>query len=112
MGATLAERVEGLRVEKLGDGAVYCRLVNHYCPGAIAAHRIIHHPNNHYEATLNLKQLQIAVGKLSLPISIDIHRLAQQHFADNWTLLQQLHHHLYTSPVIHATTKQKAAQLA
>lgn len=33
-----------LRIEELGKGSIYCRVINYYFPGAILANRIIHHP--------------------------------------------------------------------
>jgi hypothetical protein len=37
-----------LSIEQLGDGEIYCRIVNHYVPGTISANRLIHNPKNEY----------------------------------------------------------------
>ena len=33
-------------IEQLGDGEIYCRIINHYIPGTISANRIVASPKN------------------------------------------------------------------
>lgn len=35
-----------LRIEELGKGSIYCRVINYYFPGAILVNRIILHPKS------------------------------------------------------------------
>ena len=78
----------------MGDGVVYCRIINHYRPNAIPESRINHRPVSNYEATVNLKQVQVALRKMRMVVHLDIHKLARKTFADNWHFLQQLHKRL------------------
>ena len=34
------------KIEELGKGVIYCRLLNHYFPGVILINRIIWHPKS------------------------------------------------------------------
>lgn len=33
-------------IEQLGDGEIYCRIINHYIPGSISSNRIVVSPKN------------------------------------------------------------------
>ena len=69
-----------LTIESLGNGAIYCQLINRYCPATILCSRIIAHPINEYENCLNLKQLQLGLAKLKIPIPLDIGKVSKQRF--------------------------------
>lgn len=86
-------------IESLGNGSMYCRLVNHYLPGAILPSRIINNPVNEYESCLNLKQLQLALAKAKINIPFDMNRVSKQRFHENWNLVVLLFKHLDGSDV-------------
>lgn len=67
-------------VESLGNGAIYCKLLNHYMPHSIAPSRIISEPINEYESCLNLKQLQLAMSRMRIPIAFDINKISKQRY--------------------------------
>ncbi len=69
-----------ISIEQLGDGEIYCRIVNHYVPGTISANRLIHNPKNEYEFMLNLKQLQTALLRLKMNINFDMSKVCKQKF--------------------------------
>ena len=67
----------GLKVEELGKGSTYCRLLNHYFPGVILINRIIWTPKSEYENLINLRILQNAFLQLKIPIPFDPVRLSK-----------------------------------
>jgi hypothetical protein len=83
-----------LTIESLGNGVVYCRIVNHYAPGSIHASRITPSPLNNYENCINLKQLQQALGKLRINVPFDISKVSKQRFNENWNLIVLLYRQL------------------
>ena len=67
-------------IESLGDGALYCKILNHYIPNTILTSRIIQQPINEYECCLNLKALQLGLAKNRVNVSFDIHRISKKRF--------------------------------
>ena len=53
-------------IEQLGSGAAYLHLLQVLRPGVVRPERIINDPQNHYEATTNLKLLASAFERLNL----------------------------------------------
>ena len=53
-------------IEQLGSGAAYLHLLHVLRPGVVRPERIINDPQNHYEATTNLKLLASAFERLNL----------------------------------------------
>jgi hypothetical protein len=84
----------GLKVEELGKGSIYCRLLNHYFPGVILINRIIWTPKSEYENLINLRILQNAFLQLKIPIPFDPLRLSKEKLNDNWPFLQALYRYL------------------
>lgn len=82
------------RIEELGKGTTYCRIINHYHPGAITLSRIIAHPKTEYENMLNLRILQHALNALKIHIPIDPLRLSKEKLNDNWNMINSLYKHL------------------
>lgn len=83
-----------LKVEELGKGNIYCRLLNHYFPGVILINRIIWTPKSEYENLINLRILQNAFLQLKIPIPFDPIRLSKEKLNDNWPFLQAFYRYL------------------
>lgn len=76
-----------LKVEELGKGTIYCRILNHYFPGAISINRIIAHPKSEYENLINLRILQNAFLQLKISIVFDPVKLSKEKLNDNWAFI-------------------------
>lgn len=83
-----------LKVEELGRGAIYCRLLNHYFPGVILINRIIWTPKSEYENLINLRILQNAFLQLKIPIPLDPVKLSKEKLNDNWSFILAFHKYL------------------
>jgi len=78
----------------LGKGVLYCRIINHYFPGAILINRIIAHPKTDYENTLNLRILQNAMAQLKIVLPFDPFKLSKEKLPDNWNFIAALYRYL------------------
>jgi hypothetical protein len=97
-----------LRIEELGKGTHYCRILNHYFPGTILLNRILHHPKSEYENTINLRILQNAMAQLKIHVPIDPIRLSREKLSDNWTFVTALFRYLtHTHEELHQFHAQK-----
>ena len=67
-----------LRIEELGKGVIYCRIINYYFPGVILVNRIIWQPKTEYENTLNLRIAQNVMAQLKINVPIDPIKLSKQ----------------------------------
>lgn len=83
-----------LKVEELGKGAIYCRILNHYFPNIILANRIIWQPKSEYENLINLRLLQNAFLQLKISILFDPIRLSKEKLNDNWAFVVAFHRYL------------------
>ncbi|XP_031472754.1 microtubule-associated protein RP/EB family member 1B-like [Nymphaea colorata] len=83
-----------LKVEELGKGSIYCRLLNHYFPGVILINRIIWAPKSEYENLINLRILQNAFLQLKIAIPFDPVRLSKEKLNDNWPFLLAFYRYL------------------
>jgi hypothetical protein len=83
-----------LKVEEMGKGNIYCRLLNHYFPGVILINRIIWTPKSEYENLINLRILQNAFLQLKISIAFDPIRLSKEKLNDNWPFLQAFYRYL------------------
>ena len=83
-----------LKVEELGKGSIYCRILNHYFPGVILASRIIWQPKSEYENLINLRMLQNAFLQLKVSIAFDPIKLSKEKLNDNWAFVVALHRYL------------------
>jgi hypothetical protein len=90
----LPTQARNFTIESLGNGAIYCKIINHYCPGTILPSRIISNPINEYESCLNLKQLQLGLARMKIQIPLDINKVSKQRFTENWNLITLLYRHL------------------
>ncbi len=66
-----------LKVEELGKGTIYCRILNHYFPGVVLISRIIAAPKSEYENLINLRILQNAFLQLKINIVFDPAKLSK-----------------------------------
>lgn len=82
------------RIEELGKGVLYCRIINYYFPGVILINRIILHPKTEYENTLNLRITQNAMAQLKTNVPIDPIKLSKERLNDNWTFVTALYRYL------------------
>lgn len=83
----LSDVLPSFKIEELGKGVIYCRILNHYFPGIILMNRIIWTPKSEYENILNLKVVQNAMTQLKISIQIDPIRLSKERLNDNWTFI-------------------------
>lgn len=83
-----------LKVEELGKGSIYCRILNHYFPGIILASRIIWQPKSEYENLMNLRMLQNAFIQLKISIVFDPIKLSKEKLNDNWAFVVAFHRYL------------------
>lgn len=83
-----------LRVEELGKGTIYCRILNHYFPAAILINRIIAAPKSEYENLINLRILQNAFLQLKIGILFDPAKLSKEKLNDNWAFLVAFYKYL------------------
>ena len=83
-----------MKVEDLGDGVVYCKIINHYFPGTININRLNLQPKNEYDYSLNLKLFQNALTMHKVVVPFDVGKIAKQKFLENWGLINALYRQL------------------
>lgn len=99
-----------IRIEDLGKGVTYCRIINYYFPGSILINRIIWHPKTEYENTLNLRIAQNAMAQLKINLPIDPIKLSKEKLNDNWTFVTALYRYLTQSqeePLANSAKEEK-----
>jgi hypothetical protein len=69
-----------MKVEDLGDGVIYCKIINHYFPGSVNLNRLNLNPKNEYEYSLNLKLFQNALTLHKVTVPFDVAKISKQKF--------------------------------
>ena len=69
-----------MKIEDLGDGIVYCRILNHFHSNP-PQQKILFHPKNEYEYANNLKHVQSALLQHGITIPFDVNKIAKRKFS-------------------------------
>lgn len=81
-----------LKIEDLGDGIVYCRILSHFYSNP-PLQRICFHPKNEYDYINNLKHAQASLLQQSVLIPFDVNKIAKRKFLENWQLINNFYRH-------------------
>lgn len=77
------------KVEQVSNGAAFCQIVDAMYPGkAVPLGEVKYNARSHVEILSNYKILQSAFSKCGIAKSVDIEKLSQGHFQDNFEFLQ------------------------
>ena len=64
-----------VRIEQLGTGAVHCQLLDAIYPGKVPLHKVNWRAKFEYEFVYNFKILQQSFTKFNIPKYIDVHSI-------------------------------------
>lgn len=77
------------KVEQVSNGAAFCQIVDAMYPGkAVPLSDVNYNARSHVEILSNYKILQSAFAKCNISKPVDIEKLSQGHFQDNFEFLQ------------------------
>lgn len=82
--------LEITKIEQLGTGATYCKLIDAMFPGKVAMQRVNWKARNEWEFINNYKILQQAFAKCKIQKYIDIEKLSKCRYQDNLEFIQWL----------------------
>ncbi|XP_034488041.1 uncharacterized protein LOC117792137 isoform X2 [Drosophila innubila] len=80
------------RLQNLGNGVVFCRLMAKICPGSLASVLIINRPANDNDSLHNYMLLEAAFGKAHLPWTFDSRKLIASNTFELLKLAKTLTH--------------------
>jgi tRNA1(Val) A37 N6-methylase TrmN6 len=79
------------KVEELGNGAAYLLLLAAVRPGSVRVEKVHRQPVGYHQVTHNLRLLATTFEKLGLGFKVEVDKLAQMKYQDNFYLAAYLH---------------------
>ena len=75
------------KIESLGQGAVYCQIIDAMFPGKVALSKVNWKAKLEWEFVNNLKVLQTAFTKIGIKRVIEVEKLSKCKYQDNLELI-------------------------
>lgn len=80
-----------LKLEELGNGAAYLLLLAAVRPGSVRVDKVHRQPIGYHQVAHNLRLLASTFERLGLGFKVEVDKLAQMKYQDNFYLAAYLH---------------------